>query len=123
MTMAKFVIVFRSIFQATLRSMNKRENLWCSLVSKKDRRLQRRMHWSGESRPWNGAMMLLARRKDRQPARGRDPSFSYRAGRDLSAAFSCGGFSSLDIWRVEPSAARTAGFALPFALRDLRVRI
>jgi len=53
----------------------------------------------------------------------RDPRQSCRAGHNLFAAFSCGGFSLLDSGRVEPPAARTPGFTASVALRDLRVRI
>jgi hypothetical protein len=53
----------------------------------------------------------------------RDSGYPLRLGLDLSAAFSCGSFSSLDSGRVESAPARTAGIASPVALRHLRVRI
>ena len=51
----------------------------------------------------------------------RDSGQSFRAGHDLFAGFSCGGFPPLDSWRVESSPTRTTRFALSVALRDLRV--
>ena len=61
--------------------------------------------------------------QDRPAPQHRDPRYSHCPGRDLSAAFPCGGFSPLDIWGVEPSSPRASRFALSFALRHLRVRI
>ncbi len=66
------------------------------------------------SRPLPRLTPAPLRRDSRQP---------LRAGHDLFAGFSCGGFSPLDSWRVESPPSRASRFALSAAMRDLRVRI
>jgi len=68
-------------------------------------------------------MTSLAHRHNREPPLARDSRQSCDSRYDLFAAFSCGGFSLLDSWRMESPAARATGSATPVALRDLRVRI
>ena len=75
----------------------------------------------GESRQLNGAMTWRDRGPYQQALLPRDSRQSCRAGHNLFAAFSCGGFSLLDSGRVESPAARTPGFTASVALRDLRV--
>ena len=62
--------------------------------------------WDGRNR------QQILRRDSRQPR---------RAGRDLSVAFSCGSFSSLDSGGVESAPAGTSSLTVPAALYDLRV--
>ena len=120
---AKSVIVSRLIHRATPPWMSKRENISRSPVSRPDR--QRAMKATnrspGGSRRLNGATTSRIHPQHRHLRR--DSRQSYRAGHDLSAAFSCGGFSPLDSGRVESAPARTSGVTVSAALRDLRVRI
>src|SRR4029077_1395975 len=72
---------------------------------------------------FNGAATSHTRSKHRQPPSRRDSRQSCYSSHHLSAAFSCGGVSILDSWRMEPPAARATVSSAPVALRDLRVRI
>ena len=75
-------------------AMSKRDSIWRSAVSQQGRR-RMRTRWFGESRRLSGATMLPGRTQSLHQTR-RDSSQSRCAGHDLSAAFPCHDFPSLD---------------------------
>src|ERR1051326_4596044 len=114
MTGATSVIASSKLHPATPLLTNKRENIFQPRASRPSANLQllRRASLFGAPRLWNGAT-TLPRRLPPVPLRPRrDSRQSLCPGHDLSAGFSCGGFSPLDIRGVESSPSRASRFEI-----------
>src|SRR5262245_28661007 len=125
MAWVKFATVFRSTRQVILHWTNK---LGCRLFAAASHKPDRQtpnpvLLLFGGWPQFNGAAIWHVRSQHRQNLSRRDPRQSCYSCHDLSAAFSCGGVSILDSWRMEPAAARATVSSAPVALRNLRIRI
>src|SRR5437870_1705786 len=105
--------------------MNKPGIISCLAVFREDRQWETKALslLLGGSRLLSGGVTSRARGQHRHQRARRDSGQSRRARYDLSTAFPCGGFSLLDIGRVEPAPTRTPSLTVSAALRHVRVRV